>query len=901
MKVPILTTKLFSPPVRPNTVKRTQLVEVLNRGLNRKLTLIAAPAGFGKTTLISEWIADCGYPVAWVSIDERDNDLTRFLTYVIVALQTIQPSIGKELEDVLQSSQLPFVNNILTTLINDIATTADSFLLVLDDYHLLDNQMIDEAIAFLTDYLPAQMHLVISTREDPQLSLSRLRARDQITELRASDLRFTIDEATEFLNGVMGLPLSREAILALEKRTEGWIAGLQLAALSITGQADIHKFITEFTGNNRYIVDYLVDEVLLHQPTDIRNFLLQTSVLERLSGPLCDAVTHQRFSGKVLEDLERGNLFVVPLDDKRLWYRYHHLFASVLYAHLKLEKPELVPELHQRASDWYMSNGYVADAVRHAFVAEDFQRAARIIELAWATMDRTRQFAIWIKWAQTLPEAYIRVRPVLSVGYAWALLENGELEMGEARLQDAEKLLDSSSVDLIIHDENEFEFLPASIANARAYLSQAYNDIPATIQYSQQALDLLPTTDYLRRGVTGSLLGLALWQCDDIERAYETFSAAMNSFEMAGNIMFSITGVYILSDMLLTLGQLRKAMDTYHQALQLAGEQGETPMQGTADLYLGLSELHFEQHNLDLAQQYLRKSEELSEATGFPRWQYRWSLVQARIKQAQGDFDGALDMLEEAERLYIRGPVPDMSPITALKANVWIKQGEWSKAIFWADEQNLSVDDELSYPRQVEHLIFARLLIARYKQGEKSAIHEALTLLSRLLKAAEDGNRKGSVTEILIQQALAYEVQGDISQALAPLEHALTLAEPEGYVRVFLDEGKAMHQLLSYASEREIATAYVNKLLSAYKAVELLPNDGIGTKTMMQPLIEPLSERELEILHLIAEGLTNREISDRLFLALSTVKGHNRNIYGKLNVQRRTEAIAHARELGLLD
>lgn len=898
MSTQILTTKLYIPPSRHQSVKRARLIERLNDGFDRKLILVAAPAGFGKTTLVSEWIAQLDCPVAWLSLDENDSDESRFLAYVIATLQTIEPQIGETLSEALQSPQFPSIEQLLTTLLNDTATLSDDFLLILDDYHFIENAIIDQAITFLLDYLPPHMHLVIITREDPPLPLSRLRVRGQLTEIRASDLRFSIDEAGKFFNEGMGLQLSEQDITTLEARTEGWIAGLQLAALSIQGQTDVHGFITAFAGDNRYIVDYLVDEVLQHQPEHLRSYLLQTSIIDRLCGDLCNALTSYRDSAILLDELERSNLFVIPLDDKRMWFRYHHLFADVLRAHLNMETPDLVPTLHRRASEWYMQNGFTAEAVRHAFLAEDFQRAAYIIEVTWAEMDRTRQFAPWLKWARTLPDEYIRARPVLSVGYAWALLENGELENGENRLSDAEKLFESASADMIIHDEEEFEFLHASIANARAYLSQAHNDIPATIYYAQQALDLLPMDDYLRRGVTGSLLGLALWVRGDLRTAYESFASAMTSFEMAGNIMFAITGVYILSDMLLTLGQLRDAMATYRQALQLAKAQGEPPIQGTADLYLGLSELYHEQFNVDLAQQYLLKSEELSEATGFQRWTYRWSFVQARLKQAQGDFDDALHMLHEAERLYIRGPVPDMRPISALKANIWIKQGELSKAFFWADEQDLSVDDDLSYPREFEHLVFVRLLIARYKSGENPAIDDALTLLSRLLKQAENGKRNGSSIEILIQQALAYEAQGNISQALMPLERALTLAEPEGFVRLFTDEGTPMQRLLSRMAKQEFAIAYVYKLLSVYDAGESLSTDNTATE---QQLIEPLSDRELEVLQLVADGLSNREISERLYIALSTVKGHNRNIYGKLGVERRTEAIARARELGLLE
>ncbi len=898
MPTQILTTKLFAPNLRSEIVPRPHLIDTLNTQLQRKLTLISAPAGFGKTTIVSEWIAKSDRLFAWLSLDEQDNDSRRFVTYLVCALQTIDSKIGRDILRTLQSSPTVSVESLMTELINDIATTTGHMVLVLDDYHVIDAKPIDDLMTFLLDRLPQQLHIVITTREDPSFSISRLRARRELTEIRASQLRFNLNEAMDFLNSVMGLPLAQEDVIALEKRNEGWIAGLQLAALSMQGRSDIQSFITAFAGDNRYIVDYLVEEVLLRQSDVVRVFLLQTSILDRLSGDLCEAVTTQSDSSAVLYELERSNLFVISLDDKRQWFRYHHLFADVLQVYLKIEFPQLVSTLHQRASDWYMQNGFTTDAVRHAFDAEDFNRVARIMELVWAEMDRTRQFATWLKWAWMLPDEYYRVRPVLNVGYAWALLENGELEVGGDRLDDAEKLLDSPSTEMIIHDEEEFEFLRVSIANARTYLSQAYNDIPATIDYAQQALELLPTDDYLRRGITGSLLGLAWWQQGELETAYEVFSSAMTNFELADNIMFAITGTYILSDMLLTLGKLRKALDTYFQALQLAQNEGESPMQGTADLYLGLSELHYEQGDVDKAKRYLAKSEELSKTAAFPRWKHRWSIFQAHMRQGQGDFADALEMLDEAERQYIRGPVPDMRPISALKAHVWISQGQLVRAQAWADEQELLLDGELSFPHEFEYLVLIRLQIAKYREGDTSTIDGLMTLLSRLLKFAEDSKRHGSMIQILLQQAQVYALLGDMSQALEALKRALILAEPEGFIRTFVDEGKPIQQLLRLMIEQGDVTDFAHKLLSAYDSDAKLSITPTDTN---QALIEPLSDRELEILQLVAEGLSNRDISERLYLALSTVKGHNRNIYGKLGVQRRTEAVARARELGLLE
>ena len=418
MPTSILATKLYIPPPRSKAVPRPRLVARLNEGLHRKLTLISAPAGFGKTTLVSEWVAGCERPVAWLSLDEGDNDLARFLAYLVAALQTITADMGKGLLAGLQSPQPPPIELILTTLLNEITTIPDHFVLVLDDYHVIDAQPVDHALTFLLEHLPPQMHLVIATREDPQLPLARLRARGQLTELRAADLRFTPSEAAEFLNQVMGLNLSADDIAALETRTEGWIAGLQMAALSMQGRSDTASFIQAFTGSHRFVLDYLVEEVLQRQPERVRSFLLQTAILDRLSGPLCDAVTGREDGRGMLDALERGNLFVVPLDDRRQWYRYHHLFADVLQARLMEEQPDQVSGLHRRASAWYEQNGLPSDAIRHALAAEDFERAADLIELAGPMVEESSLTATWLGWVRALPDELVRIRPVLSVRYA---------------------------------------------------------------------------------------------------------------------------------------------------------------------------------------------------------------------------------------------------------------------------------------------------------------------------------------------------------------------------------------------------------------------------------------------------------------------------------------------------
>jgi LuxR family maltose regulon positive regulatory protein len=915
MATTILATKLYIPQPRAKIVLRPRLIERLNEGLSSGrtpgVTLISASAGFGKTTLVSEWVASCERPVAWLSLDEGDNDPLRFLTYFVTALQTIAPNIGAGVLGVLQSPQQPLPESILTALINEITTISDNFIFVLDDYHVIDSKPVDNALTFLIEHLPPQMHLVIATREDPPLALARLRARGQLTELRAADLRFTPSEAAEFLNQLMGLNLSAEDIAALETRTEGWIAGLQLAALSMQGSKDVSGFIREFAGDHRYIVDYLVEEVLQSQPKPIRRFLLQTAILDQLNGSLCDTVTGEEDGDARLEALQRGNFFVVPLDDKRNWYRYHHLFADVLRMHLMAEQPDQVSVLHRRASEWYERNGLRSDAIRHALAAEDFARAANLIELVMPTMNLSRQFATVLGWLKALPDELVRVRPVLSIEYALASMSCGENESVEPRLRDAEQWLDtkadmldrpeSLAGGMIVVNEEEFRRVPGMIALIRAGQALARGAMSETVKNARRVLDLAPENDYLMLGGAASQLGLAAWTSGDLDAACRMTADGMENVRLAGYISPAIGGAIVLADIQIAQGCLHEAMTTYERGLQWATKPGAPVLQGAADMHVGMSALHREYNDLKTATQHLLTSRALGELAGLPQNPYRWRAAMARIWEAQGDLDGALELLDQAERLYDGNFSPNVRPVATRKTRVWVAQGRLGEALGWAREQGLSVENELSYLHEFDHITLARVLLARYQynRSDDGSISGAVALLERLLKAAEEGGRKGSAIEILVLQSIAYHAQGDLPAALLPLQHALALAEPEGYVRMFLDEGPSMMQLLREASAREIMPDYADKLLAAFEA-EKRKSEAKPDLPPAQPLIESLSQREIKILQLIAQGLSNREIGERLFLALNTVKGHNRKIFDKLQVQSRTEAIARARELGLL-
>ena len=916
----LLATKFYIPPLRPELVSRHKLIEQLNNGLHHKLTLISAPAGFGKTTLIAEWLGSiqkngngtdqAGYKVAWLSLDNGDNDLVRFLNYFVTALNRVdggKTAIGEGALKVLQSAQSPPVDTVLTTLINSVASFAGKIIFILDDYHLIDSQSVHDALGYFIENMPSQIHLVIATREDPLLPIPRLRVRNLLTELRALDLRFTSSEVVDFLNRVMGLNLATEDIAMLESRTEGWIAGLQLAAISLQGRSNITQLIKTFSGSHRLVLDYLIEEVLNQQPEEIQNFLLQTAILGQLTGSLCDAVTGQNDGQQTLELLERVNLFIVPMDTEREWYRYHHLFADLLLQRLHQSHPEKIPTLHKQASEWYEQNGFTDKAIMHSLAANHFERAAVLVESAWIPMNTNYRSVTWLGWAKSLPDDFIRARPILSSACGWASLDAGDLDSAELHFRNAEQWLDNISKvngqnetpvgKLIVISEEERRSLAASIANGRAYLAQAVGDVNGTVKYAHQASDLLSENDFFERGLADILPGFAYWADGNLDSARKAVTDAISNMRMTGKLPFIISFTSYLTDIMIAQGRLRETEREYLQLLEFVTEQGGSDVKETAVLHLGLSELYLEQGNMAAARKHLQRSEDLGEQPAFPPWYRHWVFVHFRMMEAQGGLGGVYAILRDAERLYNRHPIPDVRPLKALVARTWLLQDKLDEVQAWARAQGLSIDDDPTYIHEFEHITLAKLLIAQYRNFHiDSYIHDAMRLLERLLKAVEEGGRMGSVIEILVLRALAYEAQGIVPSALVSLKRALTLAEPECYVQTFVREGAPMGGLLKkirFNDER--VNEYVRKLLAYF-------NNGNAQSPFIddQPLIEPLSERELEILQLIANGLSNQEIGSQLYLSLNTVKAHTRNIYGKLGVNSRMQAATKARALGIL-
>ena len=907
MASPLVETKLYPPKLRRSLVARPRLSGRLSRGAAPRLTLISAPAGFGKTTLLAEWLAatPSERSVAWLSLEESDRQPAAYWTYVITALQAVVPGAGASALPLLQSAQAP-VETVLTALVNELSAVPDDLWLVLDDYHLVDGPDVQAGMTFLLEHLPPQVHLVVSTREDPALPLARLRAGGELVEVRAADLRFTLEEVATYLNDVTGLELAAGDVAALEGRTEGWIAALQLAALSMQGRDDVAGFVATFAGDDRYIVDYLVDEVLARQPAHVRSFLVQTSILDRLSGPLCDAVTGEHGGKAMLASLDRANLFLVPLDDRRRWYRYHHLFADVLQAHLLDEHPDRVAALHRGASRWYERNREPSPAIRHALAAGDVERAADLVELAIPALRRVRQEATIRSWLEALPGDLVRARPVLAVGLIGALMSSGEFEGVEDRLREVARWLPSpgdgrltAPAGMVVVDEGEFQRLPGVVEQYRAALALVGGDAPATIGHAQRAIQLAPEADHLTRAGASALSGLARWGGGDLEAAHRAYSAAAQGLRRAGYIADVLGCSITLADLRIAQGRLSEALRTYEQALRLAAGQGGSVLRGTADMYTGMSRIACERDDLAAATRHLVRAQELGEHTWLPQNPYRWRVAMARVREAEGDLDGALDLLDEAQGVYMGDFSPNVRPIPALRARVLAAQGRVAEALAWAREQGLSASDDLSYLRELEHITLARVLLAQARaQPAVAPLEEAGRLLQRLLRAAEAGERTGSVIEILVLQALTGHARGDLPGALAALERALTLAEPEGYVRVFAGEGPLMASLLRRITKRRTASDYVRRLLHAgSRAGGTL----VGQATPGgQPLVEPLSERELAVLRLLSSDLDGPDIARELTVSLNTLRTHTRNIYAKLGVNSRRAAVRQAAELNLL-
>ena len=916
----MLTTKLFTPARRHDLVGRLRLSERLDGTLTpgHRLTLVSAPAGFGKTTLLSDWLTNLErnrpeVGTGWLSLDTGDNDPVRLLSHLVAALARM----GLPTESTANALQPGAATSaVLTELVNAVAQAAEAapdrrWVLVLDDYHVIEAVDVHEALAFLLEHLPDALQLAVATRSDPPWPLARLRSRGQLTEVRAADLRFTPQEAGEFLNRLMGLELTAAEVAALEDRTEGWVAGLQLAALSlrdVRDPSDVAAFIEDFAGSHRFVIDYLADEVLARQPDDVREFLLSTAVLDRLHADLCDAVTGRSDGAAMLEHLERGNLFLVPLDDRRTWFRYHHLFADVLRARLLADRPDRVPTLHRNASGWYAARGDVEDAVRHAQSAGDHDRAARLMEEALPRMRRGRQDVLLLSWMRSLPDEVVRRSPVLSISSGWASMMAGDLAGLERRLDDAEAALAAGAADPELAatwaETEDLRTAPAMIQVYRASLAQARGDVAGTVRHARHALDLAGTDDHIVRGAAGGFVGLASWSAGEVAEAIETFSEAVRSLHAAGNLVDELDATIVLADMWLVAGRPSRARHLLEQALAAATGGGEPFPRATADLHVGLAELDRERGDLAGAETHLETARVLAERVSISENRHRWYVAMAQLRSTVGDHDEAAQLLDQAQQLYRHGFYPDVRPLAAMRARLDVARGDLAAAEEWAHERGVTTGDEATYLREYDHLTLVRLWLARYRSGDGGSLDDALALLDRLSVDAARQRREGSLLEIGMAQALAHHARGELARAVDALHRALTrVPEPDAYARLFLDEGAPMLALLKEAVAHLSGTGGEGHEVVRRHADRLLAADdsrGASPPTARHGLVDPLSDRELEVLRLLDSELTGPEIARALFVSLNTLRTHTKHIFTKLEVTNRHAAVRRGRDLGLV-
>jgi LuxR family maltose regulon positive regulatory protein len=911
--LPLLATKLYFPHLRSDLVQRPQLVTRLRASLRHPLTLICAPAGSGKTTLLGEWYASLGnlgnepgaplYRPAWVALDEGDNDPARFWRYVAAAFEQTQTGSGTPILSLLESPQQPPLELLLTTLLNALATpTAEStgaeIVLTLDDYHVITEQAIHEGIAFLLGHLPPSVHLIIASRATPPLPLARLRARNQLGEFSATDLRFTSDEATAFLQRLPGVSLSVDDIAALEQRTEGWVAGLQLAALSLQGAEDIPAQIAAFGGANRLVLDYVTEEVLRRQPATVQRFLLHTSILERFCAQLCNAVTGDSDGQETLETLERSNLFLIPLDGERRWYRYHHLFAGLLRRRLELTLPEAMPQLHSRAAIWHQQNGQLSDAVEHALAGGDDALAAQLIATYFLTMLERSEMVTVRRWLDALPQELLKTTPHLSLIYAWVLLAIAHFTEIEPHLRAAEQALDMST------GQPENAFMPASVMRGhidaiRATIAINTGNKPLAKDLAERALASLPDDEPLPRTLAALDLADALYGLSDTQTATQAFIAAYEASVAAGMTPITLNALSNLGQLYESQGKLRQAAATYELAIAIAGEQGGM-LHFSSKSHVGLAHILRERNELAAAREQAQQGITYARQWGHQEHLIDGYICLANIQWAEGDREGALAILAETE-LLVRKPSAQPEVVMrflAYRAECWIRLGMFSEAEGWAESFDASMESMESMKGNVRLRMpgYGALVRLRLAQGDPLA---ARTLLERLRPIAEQLGLGDDLIRIDIGLALTYEALHQHSAALAALRRSVELAAPEDYRRTFWDEGAPLAALLKALPPGLKEGAYIRMLLAGFTAP---PSTSQGKQSAQATrLIEPLSRREQEVLRLIAAGASNQEIAASLVIALGTVKKHITTIFAKVGVASRTQLLVRARELGLLD
>lgn len=912
----LIHTKLRLPAPRLNLVMRPRLQEQIVQGLCGPLTLIVAPAGFGKTTLVASCITSCGMPAAWLSLDKDDNQAGRFLNYVIAALHETDNSIGSEAAQLMEGRQQPPPEVVLTSLINDLDAASGETALVLDDYQFISSQAVHEEVAFLLEHCPHTLHIVIATRSDPSLPLARLRARDQTVELRSADLSFTEPEAAQFLNDSMGLCLDVGSVATLAERTEGWIAGLQMAALSMRGRKDVPGFIEGFSGTNRYILDYLLEEVLASQPPEIQRFLLYTSILERLTAPLCDALLVNdkeakregddgspgseslRLGGSafILEYIERANLFLVPLDDERIWYRYHHLFADLLRTQLQRSLGTRgVAQLHVRAADWHGQNGSLVEAIHHASMASDEERVERFIEQNYMELV-SRGEQSWLRsWTGTLNKDLVYRRPWLCIYEAYSHSWFGELDQAEVFLEAAEKHIRS---DMSVADAHA---MLGHLTYIKSRVTAMRGDLPRAIELNLAAREYLPVSNLALQLDMGITLGYLYFLNGNYSHASQFLNETIRSGKAVGAILNTVAGYCILARLYATQGRLNQSYELYHQAAQWVRETGGQHRGASSLIEVGIADLICERNDLEAALAHVQQGLALLPWWGKPDDVALAYATLARIHLGQAKTNDAIEALEKARQVVQTSGLFPEAPhsVELAKVKLWLAQGDLQAAARWAAslEQRFDSHDPFGFENELTHIAQARVLIALNR------VDEAISLLLRLEKLTSSAQRTGRVIEILLLEALAMRQKGDSERAVLALTNCLILAELEGYVRIFLDEGQPMQMLLAEWLAGASASPlrdYAIQLLSQFDAEPHTMTVAQEKNFPTGNLVEPLSQRELEVLRLIALGKTNQQIARQLIVSTGTIKAHTASIYRKLDVANRTEAVARARQFGIL-
>ncbi len=886
----LITTKLFKPTLRRELVPRPHLVAALNAGLSGKLTLVSAPAGYGKTTLLGEWIDQQEVPFGWVSLDAKDNDPDRFFSYLIAGLQAIDVTVEDNILSNLQTQSGDKVGAFLLPLINQISASADHFALVLDDYHRIHDQEIHNALTYLLENLPPNMHLVIATRSDPPLRLAKLRAQGELCEVRVDDLRFTVEEAVQYFNQSMGLGMSPSDITILTQKTEGWIVGLQLAGITLQKHPDKHQFVVTFAGDDRYIADYLLDEALNRQPAQIQSFLLQTSILDRLCASLCDSVTGWDDSQSLLTALEQANLFLVPLDHQRVWYRYHHMFADLLQNRLKLSKSAQLRDLHRKASIWYEDNSLLADAINHAVAADEMGRIVQLTEnLAIHKMD-AGELDVLIAWLDRQPNSLLLRHPWLLVARSWVFLNTGKYDAVETSLTELEDILSAES-----YSKGLVSSIQGHIAAIRSYLAEMRSDPNTAIQLAEDALKFLPEKNVQLRAFVATRLANALSWMGDLERAIDALREAGDAAKAAEDGQLALTAHSEMATLQFVTGQLSEAIESFEEiksyAEFLAQKDGRRlPAMGMIFRQLGSALL--ERNRLSEAKYYASEAVQICQQWGEKDTLMHALLVLAKVNFFHGEFDKYEHYIDQAIQVSKSISILSHSFVIAFRYHYLLVRGELEEVEIWSRDSALSIDDEIRFDQRIDYQNFARLLAA------KGNYEHALQIIKKLVILAENAGAKFYTIKLYVLLAKILQQMNQPEDAIQALEKALAIASPEGYVRSFLDEGELIAQLVYQAAQEGIYPEYCQRLLDEFSKEVSVPRDSQGRPG---DLVEPLTERELEVLGLIAQGSTNQEIARDLYLSLYTVKSHARNIFSKLGVKNRTEAVAKARLFGLLD